>query len=284
MKTIKILLFTIVLFFSIVGFAQAKKELQWIGGPTYILKLGGFKILADPMLGPKSKEAFRIKIHPITGEPNAAIERFSDPAAFDHSNIDLLLISHMHPDHIDPAAVEVLDKNLKTIVVTTGVSTFQKWGFVNTQGLEWADTITMQKGKESLRIIAVKSMHAQEPLNTELGKGNGYIIEYASAKSVFRIYWTGDTVWFDEIASYKKYGKIDLLIPNMGAPGKGKRGLDAVQAIQIITALDPKKIIPVHHTTFAHYSEPITVLESEISKTKYKNKLQVLSLGSVAKL
>ncbi|MHC0443122.1 MBL fold metallo-hydrolase [Flavobacterium sp. 3-210] len=284
MKNRKLNIITIVLLLSMSISAQSKKSLQWIGGPTYVLSLGSFKILADPMLGPKSKEAFRIKIHPVTGEPNAAIERFEDPAEFDKDNIDLLLISHMHPDHIDPKAVEVLDKNLKTITTTTGVSTFQKWGFSNVVGLEWKDTITLEKGKETLKIIALKSMHAQEPLNTELGKGNGYIIEYRSGKALFRIYWTGDTVWFDEISSYAQYGKIDLLIPNMGAPGNGKRGLDASQAIKIIAALDPKKIIPVHHTTFAHYSEPIDVLETEILKTKYKNGLKVLTLGEIVKI
>ena len=284
MKTKISLLLISLLCLSAEGFTQEKKEIQWIGGPTYILKLGSFKILTDPMLGPKSKEAFRIKIHPTTGEKNAAIERFSDPAEFDRSNIDLLLISHMHPDHIDPAAVEILDKNLKTITTAQGVPTMQKWGFTNSLGLEWKDTVTMKKGKEYLKIIAVKSMHAEEPLNSELGKGNGYIIEYGSGKSIFRIYWTGDTVWFDEIASFSSYGKIDLLIPNMGAPGNGKRGLDALQALKIITALDPKKIIPVHHTTFSHYAEPISVLQSELSKTKYKNRLQLVPLGVPQKL
>ncbi|MBS7232620.1 MBL fold metallo-hydrolase [Flavobacterium psychroterrae] len=284
MKTKISLVLIAVLCLSARGFTQVKKEIQWIGGPTYILKLGSFKVLTDPMLGPKSKEAFRIKIHPTTGEPNAAIERFSDPAEFDRSNIDLLLISHMHPDHIDPAAVEILDKNLKTITTAQGVATMQRWGFTNVGALEWSDTLTLQKAGESLKITAVKSMHAQEPLNSELGKGNGYIIEYSSGKSFFRIYWTGDTVWFDEIASYTKYGKIDLLIPNMGAPGNGKRGLDALQALKIITALNPKKIIPVHHTTFSHYAEPISVLQSELSKTKYKKRLQLVPLGVPEKI
>lgn len=284
MKTKISILLIAILYISANDFAQSKKEIRWIGGPTYILKLGSFKVLTDPMLGPKSKEAFRIKVHPTTGEPNAAIERFSDPAEFDKSNIDLLLISHMHPDHIDPAAIAVLDKNLKAITTTAGISTMQKWGFTNAAGLEWKDTVTLKKGIESLKIIAVKSMHAQEPLNSELGKGNGYIIEYSSGKSVFRIYWTGDTVWFDEIASYSKYGKIDLFIPNMGAVGNGKRGLDAIQALKIITALDPKKIIPVHHTTFSHYAEPISVLQSELAKTKYKERLQLVPLGIPEKI
>lgn len=284
MKTKIALLLMAVLCIYANGFAQYKKKIQWIGGPTYILKLGSFKVLTDPMLGPKSKEAFRIKIHPTTGEPNAAIERFSDPAEFDKSDIDLLLISHMHPDHIDPLAAGILDKNLKAIATAAGVPTMQKWGFTNAAALEWNDTITLHKGEESLKITAVKSMHAREPLNSELGKGNGYIIEYSSGKSIFRIYWTGDTVWFDEIASYSKYGKLDLFIPNMGAVGNGKRGLDASQALKIITALDPKKIIPVHHTTFSHYAEPISALHSELSKTKYKKRLQHVPLGIPVKI
>lgn len=266
-------------------YIQKSKEIQWIGGPTIILKLGSFKILIDPMLGPKSKVSFRIKKHPTTGELNAAIERFYDPAEFDHQNIDLMIISHPHPDHIDEKAIQTLDKNIKTITTTTSVETFLNWGFRNTDGLEWGDTVTFQKENESLKITAVTAMHAKEgSLNTELGKVNGYIIEYIDYLKVYRIYCTGDTVFFEDIREFKKYGPIDLLIPNMGAAGNGLRGLNAIQCLKIIETLNPKKVIPVHHTTFSHYTESISVLQNEISKTKYKNRLKIIALGAIVEL
>lgn len=285
MKKSNPLLVMILLIASLLGNAQAKKQMQWIGGPTSILQLGSFKILTDPMLGGKSKESFRIKVHPNTGELNAAIERYTDPAEFDNSNFDLLLISHPHPDHIDEKAINTLDKNIQTITTMSSLEQIKTWGFKNSKGLEWNDNLILKKGKETLTINAVQAMHADsEPLNTSLGKVNGYVIEYASGKSIYRIYWSGDTVWFDKINDLKKFGKLDLFIPDMGAVGYGKRGLSAAACLKIIEALDPKRIIPVHHTTFSHYTEPISVLEDLISKTKYKKRLSVIDLGVMTKL
>jgi hypothetical protein len=44
--------------------AQAVKTFQWIGGPTYVLHLGSFKVLTDPMLCPKGDSAFIINNTP----------------------------------------------------------------------------------------------------------------------------------------------------------------------------------------------------------------------------
>jgi len=279
-KTKIILLLTSILFSELVS-AQQTKSFQWIGGPTYVLQLGSFKILTDPMLCPKSDTAFVIKKHPTTGIINAFVKRLVEPALLEASNIDVLLISHLHADHFDKEAKEILNKNLTTVVPTENKETILNWGFYSTEGLKWNDTITFKKDFETIKIIAVKALHAKdEHLNTELGHVNGYIIEYNDGKNIFRIYWTGDTVWFDEIKDYTKFGKINLLIPNMGAVGAdgniGRRGLDATECMKIIQCLNPTLIIPVHHSTFSHYVEPISVLKELSSKTKYKTRVKII--------
>lgn len=270
------------------GFAQTIKNFEWIGGPTYVLQLGSFKILTDPMLSAKNDSAFIIKKHPSTGESNAIIKRYFEPVFFNTSNIDLLLISHTHPDHFDEKAKETLSKEIKIISPITSKPILLQWGFNNIKELQWNDTLMIKKGNEYLRIIAVKALHAEdEPLNTELGKVNGYFIEYWDEKTMYRIYWTGDTVWFDEINDYKKYSKINLFIPNMGAVGSngslGRRGLNADDCIKIIEVLNPKLIIPVHHSTFSHYVEPIAVLKTKFPQRR-NHKLIIPPVGKTINL
>jgi N-acyl-phosphatidylethanolamine-hydrolysing phospholipase D len=134
----------------------------------------------------------------------------------------------------------------------------------------------------------VKALHAGDrSLNTELGEVNGYI-EFNDGKKIFRIYWTGDTVWFDEMKTYTRYGKIDLLIPNVGAVGAdgniGRRGLNAKETIQIIKALTPNSIIPVHHSTFSHYVEPIEALKELARKDKLHKRMIVLKENAITQL
>lgn len=289
MKKIKIILLFTSILFSEFASAQQIKFFQWIGGPTYVLKLGSFKILTDPMLCPKSDTAFVIKKHPTTGVHNAFIKRYTAPATFDTSNIDILLISHLHADHFDKEAKETLSKNLTTVAPTANKETLLKWGFYNATSLKWNDTLIFKKDFETLKIIAVKALHAKdEYLNTELGHVNGYIIEYYDGKNIFRIYWTGDTVWFDEMEDYQKFGKINVLIPNMGAVGAdgniGRRGLDATDCMKIIKCLSPTLIIPVHHSTFSHYVEPISILQELSTKTKYKKRVKIIKESSIINL
>jgi L-ascorbate metabolism protein UlaG (beta-lactamase superfamily) len=274
--------------FSSVVHAQTIRTFQWIGGPTYVLQLGSFKILADPMLGPKSDSAFVLKKDPLTGNPNTWFKRLTAPAPFDTAGIDLLMISHAHPDHIDKAARDRLQKDLKIILPSSNVEQVKAWGFTHLLGLDWNDTLNFTKREETLRIIAVKAMHAAEPLNTELGKVNGYIIEYRKGKEGYRIYWTGDTIWFDEIEQIKQYGKLSLLLPHLGAVGAGsalgRRGLDAAEAVRIINTLDPARTIPIHHTTFSHYREPISVLREQAAKKAKSSRITFPAAGTVYKL
>ena len=289
MKKTKIILLLTSILFSGQAVVKRTKSLQWIGGPTYVLQLGSFKIITDPMLCSKSDNAFVIKKHPTTGEINAFVKRLVEPTMLDTSNIDVLLISHLHADHFDKEAKETLNKNLTTVAPTANKETLLAWGFYNTTGLKWNDTITFKKDFETIKIIAVKALHAKdEHLNTELGHVNGYIIEYNDGKNTFRVYWTGDTVWFDEIKEYKKFGRINLLIPNMGAVGAdgniGRRGLNAIECMKIIRCLNPILIIPVHHNTFSHYTEPIAVLQELSAKTKYKARVKIIKESSIINL
>ena len=271
------------------AFSQAHKSLQWIGGPTFVLQLGSFKILTDPMLGPVTDTAFVIKRHPSTGQHNAPIKRLIPPAQFDTSRIDILLISHLHADHFDAAAKSFLQKQLPVIAPASNRNMLIQWGFHNTRGLPWADTILLAKGAETLRIIAIKARHAaDEPLNLELGEVNGYVLEYQSGRTSYRIYWSGDTVWFDDLQSLPHYGRIDLFIPNMGAVGAdghiGRRGLNTPEALRIVRLIQPSRIIPVHHTTFTHYVEPVSILYNALHQTPFKKRIVKVKEGKITSL
>ncbi|HEY0666541.1 MAG TPA: MBL fold metallo-hydrolase [Sphingobacteriaceae bacterium] len=280
---------TIILLLMIqTGFAQTSKSLKWIGGPTFLLQLGSFKILSDPMLGNKTDSAFIINKHPTTGETNSSIKRLVDPASMDLNGIDLLLISHTHPDHVDVKAKTILSKDISVITTRSGVADFQKSHFSNVKALQWNDSTRIIRDGEELLIIAVKALHAgEEPLRSALGEVNGYVLEYSNGSMVYRTYWTGDTVWFNEINDLSRLGQINLFIPHMGGVGAkgpfGLRSLDTHECLKIMNALSPELTIPVHHTTFSHYDVPVKDLQKAF-KTGGSGKLIVPKAGKTISL
>jgi L-ascorbate metabolism protein UlaG (beta-lactamase superfamily) len=174
-------------------------RLTWVGGPTARIEIGSFRILTDPMLG-EGPEAFVMRRHPSTGEYNVPIARLAPLPAVDLDDLDLVIASHLHGDHFDPRAVERLDKGLQVLAPTPNVRQLRDWGFHDVTGLDWRQGLTWHKDGQLLRVLAVPAHHAHDEVaNHELGTVNGYLIEHVAGDSVVRVYWTGDTVWFDEL-------------------------------------------------------------------------------------
>jgi len=195
-------------------------RLTWVGGPTARIEIGSFRILTDPMLG-EGPEAFVMRRHPSTGEYNVPIARLAPLPAVDLDDLDLVIASHLHGDHFDPRAVERLDKGLQVLAPTPNVRQLRDWGFHDVTGLDWRQGLTWHKDGQLLRVLAVPAHHAHDEVaNHELGTVNGYLIEHVAGDSVVRVYWTGDTVWFDELGEVAEtLPGVDLLLPHLGGVG-----------------------------------------------------------------
>src|SRR5580700_11939796 len=83
----------------------------WLGHSTVLLKLDGFTILTDPILGNRCG----VRMGPVT----VGLRRMVAPALLRSQlpHIDLILLSHAHFDHFDLATLRGLER-AGTAVVT----------------------------------------------------------------------------------------------------------------------------------------------------------------------
>jgi N-acyl-phosphatidylethanolamine-hydrolysing phospholipase D len=263
---------------------QEMLKFTWVGGPTFLLEMGTFKFLTDPMFS-DGPQAFIMHGHPSTGEETAAIARLAPVPAVDLAAIDGLLVSHLHSDHFDAGAVSRLDKNVVALAASEHISGIKERGFPRAHPLDWWETQSLSKGDEKVTLTALPARHALDDiLNTQLGVVNGYLLEYQEGNGHYRIFWTGDTVWFDDLASIQhRMGSPDMLIPHLGAVGRdgpyGRMTLNAAEAVRLIELFKPEVIIPIHHHTFSHYVEPVDVLQAKLFGTRYERCLHTLREG-----
>jgi L-ascorbate metabolism protein UlaG (beta-lactamase superfamily) len=263
----------------------AHGSIQWIGGPTAFLERGSLRVITDPMLGPRGPNAFVLPKHPSTGQPNASIARYLAPAPYSLDGLDAILISHTHNDHVDARAKELLPKNLPVVVAAAGAEAMRAAGFTDVRGLDWGESTTLTAGDTTLKVLAVAAHHAHDPdLDREVGRGNGYLLEWKDTAGSYRIYWTGDAVLADETKDFvAQYGRVDLLLPHMGGVGgdgdRGLRTLNSEEAIELVRRVDPVTVMPIHHTTFAHYREPIEALEQRAEESGEAARFHFLRLG-----
>jgi L-ascorbate metabolism protein UlaG (beta-lactamase superfamily) len=259
-------------------------KFQWIGGPTFLAELGSFRILTDPMLA-EGEAAFIMNGHPSTGADNVPIARLAPLPTFGLSGLECVIISHLHSDHFDQVAASRLPKESPLIAPLECVASLKAQQFQNVFGLRWGDEKVLRKNGEQLRIVSVPARHSHDDrTNRDLGVVNGYILQHSSNGQFFTIYWTGDTVWFDELARIKhRYPRIDLLVPHLGAVGEdGPWGLmtfNSLEAIRLVELFKPEAVIPIHHHTFSHYVEPVSVFQEQINASAYQSRLIVLKEG-----
>ena len=99
----------------------AQDLVVWLGHSSYFVQLGGQRILIDPV--------FSANAAPIPGA-NKAFDGTNLYTADDVPEIDALLISHDHYDHLDYPTVRALQLKVRQVIVGLGVGAhFERWGY-----------------------------------------------------------------------------------------------------------------------------------------------------------
>ena len=259
-------------------------SITWLGGPTMLLEFNGFRLLTDPMLG-SGEHAF------IMGDPNEPFDLKHGPNIKEHarltalpetdlSQLDLLLLSHAHEDHFDQQAQSQLDKGLSLLVPEHDLGALRAKGFTAVQSLAWQQSLEYQAGAGHIRITAVAAHHSADPaMDALLGAGNGYWLEFSQGNWSKRLYWTGDTMPVSDVLTQvqtliQQRGPLDILVPHLGRVGTpgplGQISMGASDVVDMARALQPAHLLPIHHSSYALYLEPISVLTEASTGEDYQ--------------
>ena len=98
-------------------------KLQLIRNATLRLEYAGTTILIDPLLGSKHSYPSYVGI-----EDNPTVE-LSIPASEVLMGVDLMLISHLHGDHFDATAQDIIDKSMHIFCQPGDKETIDTYGF-----------------------------------------------------------------------------------------------------------------------------------------------------------
>ncbi|MDA8100843.1 MAG: MBL fold metallo-hydrolase [Nitrospiraceae bacterium] len=146
---------------------------------------------------------------------------------------DLILITHEHRDHLDPAAIEKI-RAAKTQIILTEIGAKQLGsGTVMRNG----DKKTVE-GLEIEAVPAYNLVHKREtgePFHPR-GNGNGYIIVFGDK----RVYVAGDT---ENIPEMKTFKNIDIAFLPMNLPYTMTPEMTAEAAKMVM----PKVLYPYHY-------------------------------------
>ena len=230
--------------------------LVWFGHSSYLFCLDGKRYLVDPVL--KMEFPVTVMMHPFKGTDIYKPE--------DMPEIDVLIITHEHWDHLDYATLRDLKDKVKHVVCPLGVAEYlEYWGYNKNciSELDWYDTSNFKLQTSNSKITCLPTRH----FSNRLFKRNqtlwaSFMVESGGKK----VYVGGDGGYdqrFKEV--YERFGSVDLAIMENGQYNKDWANIHLMpdDLEQAILDLKPKQVLTVHHDKFAlakhSWSEPDSV-------------------------
>jgi len=246
---------------------RTKKTLTWIGHASFLLQIDGVNILTDPHLtkraspvsfaGPKRTTAPGLKINELP-------------------NIDIIVISHNHYDHLDKKTIQEIIKKQKNnqpliLVPLRLKGLIESFGGTNVKELGWWDYTELK----SLKIHSVPVQHwSNRSFNTNKTLWCGWVFETFNYKCFF----CGDTGYSKDFSVIqKKFNYMDLSLIPIGAYAPRwfmkDHHCNVEEAIQIHKDVKSKLSVAMHWGTFQLTDEPMQEPPRLLKSLSIKNNL-----------
>jgi L-ascorbate metabolism protein UlaG (beta-lactamase superfamily) len=222
--------------------------LAWLGHATVLINFYGVRILTDPVL-------FRrigIDLGLGTLGPLRLVQCALSPDAI--PEIDLVLVSHAHFDHLDTASLAAVRGRPAAIMGPGTSDLLPRSNYASVRELRWntSATVTTPRGDVLVRAIEVKHWGARIRRDTWRGY-TGFIVEREGRKILIG----GDTAITPLFREHRRFGPFEAAVMPIGAYDPWiYNHCSPEQGVAMANAAGARLFVPVHHQSFQLSREP----------------------------
>lgn len=255
-----------------------KAKFIWYGHSVLLLQIDGKNILIDPMFGSNAAPIAPFAVKRFTKDSLQIIKNLPE--------IDLVLLTHDHYDHLDYESIKLLKPKVKEYKVAIGVARhLVRWGIQKStiQEFDWWDECTWN----NIQLTFTPSRHFSGRGTVDRAKSlwGGWSI----IGSYDRIYWSGDSGYgphFKEVG--EKLGPFDITFIECGQYNPMWHAIHMYPEEAVQAAIDAQASIavPVHWAGFAlalhSWKEPIERFSQ--AAVEMNQRICIPPLGSLVQL
>jgi len=245
----------------------------WLGQSGFLIQWNGKCLLLDPYLSDSLTKKYA-----NTNKPHVRLsELVIEPQLLDF--IDIVTSSHNHTDHLDA----------ETLIPILGLNPGIKFIIPEANRSFVADRVKCDsafpiglndKEKVSWNDFTFYGMPAaHNTIERDEGgraKFMGYVVQFGK----FKIYHSGDTLWYDDMVELLKPHKVDVaFLPiNGNDPTRGVAGnLNGEEAARLGREMDASLVIPHHYDLFEfNTADPADFVSAA---QQHSQPVKVLKLG-----
>jgi L-ascorbate metabolism protein UlaG (beta-lactamase superfamily) len=224
----------------------------WLGHATMLVNFHGVWILTDPIFSDQAGPNFG----PIAIGP----KRYVAPALTveELPEIDLILLSHAHFDHMDMRSLAKLARHSPRATVITAAKTSDLLGgkkFARINELAWKQTATLNFSNQPLSLTAIQVRHWGARWRSDTWRGyNAYLLERNGKRVIF----SGDTAYTTAFAPFADSGGVDLMFVPIGAYDPWiMNHCSPDEAVKMAAQAAARHVFPMHFATFKLSAEPM---------------------------
>lgn len=229
----------------------------WLGHSSYYIQLGGRKILLDPILSDHAAPFSSL---------NKAFAGTNIYSAEDIPEVDYLLISHEHWDHLDYPTAESLKNKVNHVVCPLGIGTyFEGWGYDTSKISEgdWYDQFEFGDG------IKIHLLPARHYSNRLLKENKILWGGFALESETRRLFFSGDSGYGPHFAEIgRQFGGFDFAALDCGQYDErwANIHMNPEEAVAAAKDLNAATLLPSHVGRFSiarhAWDEPFIRIDS----------------------
>jgi L-ascorbate metabolism protein UlaG (beta-lactamase superfamily) len=229
-------------------------EIQQIRNATMRITYSGRKFLTDPLLSPKHS------YDPFAGNSPNPTADLPCPVEEVVHGIEAILVSHVHIDHFDRAAKELLPKGIPLFCQPSDLENLTRMGFQSVRRIDLSCTW------EGVTFTRTEGQHGIGTWRERMGNVSGFVLQAENEPTVF---WAGDSIWCEAVEQVVIDFEPDIIITHSGGakfPDSDPIIMDAEQTITACQAAPNAVVVAVHLEALDHCPVTRTDLRSMAEK------------------
>ena len=216
--------------------------LAWLGHATVLINFYGVRILTDPVL------FSRIGVNLGVGSlgPLRQVACALPPASL--PDIDLVLVSHAHFDHLDTRSLAAVRGRPAAVVAANTSDLLPRRRYSSVNELRWDEQMIVRTPHGSVQVRSLEVKHWGARFGRDTYRGwTGFVVEREGK----RLLIAGDTAQTPLFRVHRRHGPFEAAVMPIGAYDPWIwNHCTPEQAVAMGDAAGARLFVPVHHQTF----------------------------------